>query len=198
MSNVIYLTGAPATGKSTLTAGMQAAIPELEVFAYSQVLRTYIAHRLAQEHLSEDEIRAKSADIVSREDVKAVDELLMNRVANVRDLKPIVIDSHAVTKESFGFRVTPFELADLRQLNPDVILCLYLDSKAIAERISSNPMGRPMPSLFELDMHCFVQSTLAVQYGVALGKPTYLVDSSIAKDELVRVVLQRCKLSKTS
>lgn len=87
---------------------MKAAVPSLAVFAYSEELRAHVAHRTGLGELSEDEIRRQSAQLVTRDDVAAVDAKLRSFVGQQRTAQPIVIDSHPVTKESFGFRVTPF------------------------------------------------------------------------------------------
>ncbi len=47
----------------------------------------------------------------------------------------LVVDSHPVTIETFGFRVTPFAKAQLHDLAPDVIVCLYADGQTLSDRI---------------------------------------------------------------
>lgn len=191
MNPVIYLTGAPATGKSTLSRNLKRRIPVLEVFAYSEKLAEYVRERAALRDLSQDEIRQRSAQLVTREDVSAVDAQLIQLVRTRRGQVPILIDSHAVTKESYGFRVTPFTMAELRTLAPDIILCLYADGECVAARIKANPMGRPLPSIFELDLHTQLQATVAVQYALQLDRPVYLLDASAGEEVLVDVVLDR-------
>lgn len=192
MSSVIYLTGAPATGKSTLARNLAKAMPELRVFSYSSELRDYVAKRAGIAAISEKDVRQQSAKIVTKEDVMAVDEMLVDLVAQQRKSDhPIVIDSHAVTKEHFGFRVTPFSIEAIQLLAPDVILCLYLDSRVAHARIENDPMGRPLPSHAELELHCQLQANVAVQYGIILGKPVYLLDSSVTEGELLTQALER-------
>lgn len=197
MNPVIYLTGAPAAGKSTLCRNLKLAVPSLAVFAYSEKLREHVAQRAGLVQLSEDEIRRQSATLVTRDDVVAVDAQLRAFVTQQRQTQPIVIDSHPVTKEAFGFRVTPFTQAELRALSPDVILCLYLDSSQVAARIRADPMGRPLPSPFELDLHTHLQTSVAVQYGLILDRPVYLLDSSVGEAALVEAALKRAGLVAT-
>jgi len=197
MNPVIYLTGAPATGKSTLCRNLRRAVPTTAVFAYSEELRAHVARRAGLTYLTEDEIRRQSAQLVTREDVDVVDCKLVDFVAQHRTAQPIVIDSHAVTKEGYGFRVTPFKQAELRAVSPDVILCLYLASDKVTARIEADPMGRPLLSSFELDLHTHLQASMAVQYGLMLDKPVYLLDSSVGAAALVDVALKRSGLSST-
>lgn len=191
MNPVIYLTGAPATGKSTLSRNLKSRIPSLEVFAYSEKLAEYVRQRACLSELTQDEIRRRSAQLITREDVSAVDAQLLELVQTRRGQVPILIDSHAVTKESFGFRITPFTTSELATLAPDMILCLYADSGHVSARIETNPMGRPLLPLFELDLHTHLQTTVAVQYALQLNRPLYLLDSAKGEEELVEAAVER-------
>jgi adenylate kinase len=82
MGQVIYLTGAPATGKSPPCRGLEAKVVNLEIFSYSRRL-VELVNRDTGAHVDGAGIRRESARVVSK--------------ANTN----IVIDSHPVTKESF-------------------------------------------------------------------------------------------------
>lgn len=191
---VIYLTGAPATGKSTLSENLAARYGRLRVFAYSQELRHFIAHRTTG-IVSEDEIRAQSGTLITAEDVAALDRHLVNRVSTERLEAPFLIDSHPVTKESYGFRVTCFDSETLLKLNPDVIVCLYTSAEIAVERIRRDPMGRPLISPYEAQMHTNLQTSVAAQYGVITGRPVYFLDSSVSQQQLVETVALKAHLS---
>jgi adenylate kinase len=187
MAVVMYLTGAPATGKSTLCSNLAKANPAAHIFAYSNELRQLVAGR-THRVVTEGEIREKSAAIVTPADVLELDKRLIALVAAERTRRPIIIDSHAVTKELYGFRVTSFSAEQLRQLDPDLIVCLYASPDAITARIAAKPMGRPQISLFEAALHVQLQAAVATQYGVLLGKPVYLVDADVPEEVLAEQV----------
>ncbi len=191
---VIYLTGAPATGKSTLSRNLAAKFPSLTLFAYSEELRKMLAHRVAST-LTEDGIRQLSAKIVTPDDIVALDKHLVDRVRSERTHGPFLIDSHPVTKEDYGFRVTGFDVETLKALSPDLIVCLYTSAQTTISRIASAPMGRPMIQEFEAQMHTNLQTGVATQYGILLGKPVYLIDSSAPEDELVSIVAAKARLA---
>lgn len=107
MGRVIYLTGAPATGKSTLCANLQQRAARLLLLSYSVMLRDHVRQRDGAD-IGAAEIREQSSRVITREDVMAVDAKLIDEVNAKRGTHDILIDSHPVTKESFGFRVTPF------------------------------------------------------------------------------------------
>jgi hypothetical protein len=64
-----------------------------------------------------------------------------------------VIDSHPVTKEDYGFRVTGFLQDKVTRLAPDCVICLYATPNVITQRISADPQGRPLPTQYELEIH---------------------------------------------
>lgn len=193
MGQVVYLTGAPATGKSTLCSHLAKAVQRVVVFSYSEELRKLVQRRTGTA-LTEDTIREKSAAVVTAADVAALDEELIARVSSERANVHFVIDSHPVTKELFGFRVTGFSVPQLQRLAPDAIVCLYTTPEIIAARIAASPMGRPSVTAFEAAMHVQLQASVAAQYGVLLGKPVYLMDSSASEVELAARVAERAKL----
>ncbi len=191
---VIYLTGAPATGKSTVSRGLAKLIPNLRVFTYSEELRRLLAREASAPLLTEDEIRKHSSSVVTAEHVARLDQELIDEVRAERGKRPFLIDSHPVTKEAYGFRVTAFSAEMVRSLSPDVIVCLYVAAEVVRDRIASSAMGRPQVTTFEAEMHSQLQASVAAQYGVLTGKPVYFVDSSIPQDDLVAVVAARAGL----
>ena len=175
MKPVIYLTGPPAVGKSTLCERLAEAVPGLEVLHYSILLRDYLTQKGSG--ATEDGIRQASAAIITPQIVSEVDDLLIERVRVLRARHPVIVDSHSVTKEKYGYRITPFPLKKLRELAPTHVCLLYTDSETVMKRISKNPQGRPEVSSFEADFHLYLQSQVAVNYGMDLGLPVYALDN---------------------
>lgn len=192
---VIYLTGAPATGKSTLSRNLAARFTDLQVFTYSEELRQLLARGSSTAALTEDEIRRHSANVVTAAHVTQLDRELIDKVRAERQRGPFLIDSHPVTKEAYGFRVTAFSAELVRSLDPDVIICLYAPSQVIRDRIAKSAMGRPHVTEFEADMHSQLQASVAAQYGVLTGKPVYYLDSSVSEAELVDLAAAKSKLA---
>lgn len=194
MGQVIYLTGSPASGKSTLCEHLERTVQSLKVYSYSKLLLDYV-NRKNSAFVDEAGIRRQSANLITRADVKAVDQWLIEHIRVNRVDQHVIIDSHPVTKEDYGFRVTAFTLEQLRQLNPDMIICLYVAPDVTRKRIMANAAGRPLPTDFELGLHADLQASLAAQYAFALGAPCYLLDSSFALDELANTIGRIAKLA---
>lgn len=182
--HVVYLTGPPASGKTTLCIGLQAKVHPLAVYHYSALLVEHVRSvRRGVANLSEDELRTYSASLITAADVEAVDNRLIEMVQAKRKESHVIIDSHAVTKESYGYRITPFSIKMLQALQPTIIAMLYAEAHEIDRRISRSSGGRPVVSEFEADLHVALQAQVAVFYGLQLGLPIYVFDSTNSVDQ---------------
>lgn len=182
--DVVYLTGAPAAGKSSIAEQLKQAVSPIEVFNYGQELTRYLANKMGGP-LSQDELRKRSSQVITPEDVEALDTILLKWVADLRSKTNLVIDTHAVTKESYGFRVTPFSLKRFGELHPTKIVVLYTSPEVAISRIGANSGGRPMITPFESVFHSALQASVALSYGTSLGVPVYFLDSDKEIPELI-------------
>ncbi len=183
MPKVIYLTGAPAAGKSSTTRLLAENIPDLLIWEYGARLTEYLKNRTSAVRSQED-LRSQSAGIVTPADVAAVDELLADFVDEHRSDRSIIIDSHPVTKEAYGFRVTAFSLEQIARLKPDEIWVVFASPEETRKRIANDPGGRPMISEEEARMHTGLQASVATTYGIITGSPVYLFDTGLSREAL--------------
>ncbi len=181
---LVYLTGAPATGKSTLTENLGKLFPKTHIFTYNKELLALVKTRLSS-IATQDDLRRESSNIITRDDVEEIDRQLLDLVNSTREKQHIVVDSHPVTIENYGFRVTPFSKRQISQLAPDVIICLYASSEIIADRIKANAAGRPLPSLSDLDLHAQIQCQVASMYAFETGSHLYYLNSGISQELLL-------------
>jgi adenylate kinase len=187
---VVYLTGAPATGKSTLVERLKNVVEPIRGISYSKLLADYLTNR-DQRATPEDHLRQHSAQVITPEDVNAVDDQLIAYVSKERQQSHIIIDSHPVTKERYGYRITAFSVEKLRAIQPSIIVMLYTEPDVVIRRIAANSQGRPQISPFEAQFHSEVQASVAATYGILLGVPVYLLDSSQSVDDLITVVTKQ-------
>ncbi len=94
--------------------------------------------------LGQDDLRQQSSKVITPEDIEALDSALLKRVGELRSRTNVVIDTHAVTKDPYGFRVTPFSLQRFGELRPTKIVVLYTSPEVAISRIRADPGGRPM------------------------------------------------------
>lgn len=194
MGRVVYITGAPATGKSTVCRTLASSGRNIHAFCYSERLRDHVALDAGMV-LGEVDIRRESARIVTSRHVEEVDELLLREAKAVRGSgSHLLIDSHPVTKELYGFRVTPFSAERLRALDVDTFICLYAPPNVLADRIARDAQGRPLPGGFDLSLHVQLQASVVAQYAVLAGTPCYLLDSTVSPEALAARVLELAKL----
>lgn len=179
----VYLTGAPAAGKSTTTRLISERIPGLLIWEYGKRLTDYVRDRGIVEDQSD--VRRLSSGVITPEDVAEMDRQLLQFVSDNRATAPIIIDSHPVTKEAFGFRITAFSQDQIRTLAPDEIWVLYTAPEIAVQRIGNDPAGRPQIDEEQARMHTSLQASVAANYGIIVGKPVYLFDSSGEQEQLV-------------
>jgi adenylate kinase len=174
---VVLITGAAGTGKSTLVRTLLERARPFKRVDYGQLLRE---HKLRQTgiEISYDELRRDSASVISPQDVAAVDEWLIEQLPAWRTEGNILIDSHPVTKEAFGFRVTPFSLDQVRRIGFDAILVLVGEPNTLAQRIAEDPHGRPNVDAFQAGFQVQLQAAVAVIYAIVCGRPCFAIDTT--------------------
>ncbi|WP_152682280.1 ATP-binding protein [Sphingopyxis sp. C-1] len=192
MPKVIYLTGAPAAGKSSTTKELSERIPDLVVWEYGARLTEHCANKFVRP-VTQDELRAKSAAIVTPDDVRAVDTALLSFVRDHRTTQNLLIDTHAVTKENYGFRITPFSVEQFAELAPDEIWVFYVGPDETRERIEKDAGGRPVVSEEDARMHTMLQASVAATYSMSIGCPAYLFDTSAPREQLIALLVDRLK-----
>ena len=112
----IYLTGIPASGKTTLVDRIMSLQDDIMTISYSTILANYIAKKM-DIHIEKCDLRERSSSIIDSEDIKNVDKEIINLVNSYINQKHIIIDSHATTIENYGIRTTPFTKKVLEELN---------------------------------------------------------------------------------
>lgn len=190
MPKVVYLTGAPASGKSSTTRMVAEHVPGLRVWEYGARLTDHVMAKAATV-AGQDDLRARSADVVTPEDVAEVDRALLAFVDEHRSTGHVLIDSHAVTKEVYGYRITPFSLQQFAALKPDEIWVLYTSPEETQRRIAVDSGGRPMVTEEEARMHTLLQASVAATYGISLRCPVYMFDTTTSRDNLVAQLVKR-------
>ncbi|MDX8449633.1 ATP-binding protein [Mesorhizobium captivum] len=190
MSKVIYVTGAPAAGKSSTLQALRARIPGMEVWEYGERLTSYVRAR-SIDLVDQSELRAKSAQVVTPDDIVQLDGQLLEFVELRRGKVPVLIDSHPVTKEEYGFRITAFSENRVRDLAPDEIWVFFTSPEETRRRIQSESGGRPLPSEEEARMHTSLQASIAATYGIIVGAPVYLFDTAIDQETLLSRLTRR-------
>lgn len=182
MAEVIYLTGIPGTGKTTVGR-------ELESASDGRIVHFPYSERLAlKARATHDELRAKSATLITREMVHDTDQELVELVSGRDPQVSVVLDSHAVTYETYGLRVIPFTPQRLVELGLTAVVCLTASPELIVSRVATEPAGRPLQPLAKVGQALTTQTAVAVNYSVQLGVPLHVVDTDRPQQEVIDVV----------
>lgn len=190
MPKVIYFTGAPAAGKSSTSKELSARVPNLRVWEYGARLTAHCAARDAS-IVDQRQLRSRSAGIVTPEDVAAVDDQLLSFVTEWRGKSNVIIDSHPVTKESWGYRITPFSLGQFATLAPDEVWVLFASPEETRRRIKADDGGRPLITEEEARMHTMMQASVAATYGMSTRCPVYMFDTAVPREQLIEQLVGR-------
>lgn len=183
---VVLITGIAAVGKSTLsrqignTQGFKAFEYGVELF-----------NQAAQKHkkISHSDTRSHSEFYVSDENIRNTDKALQLFIQKYRNECHVVIDSHAVSKEKYGFRSEPFALGELQKANFSRIVCLYCEPNIIVERTKNNPDGRPILTIKEAEFYQNFQSSVAITYSTILGVPLHFINTNVTPEDVEKMFL---------
>ena len=190
MNKVIYVTGAPASGKTSTTQLLTEGARDLAVWEYGARLTEYL-QSAGIALTGQDELREKSSRLAIASAIDELDEQLLEFVSVRREEGHVLIDSHPVTREHHGFRITAFSHERFRQLAPDEIWCFYTAPEVAVARIAANPGGRPAVDVEAARMHTMLQASVAASYGIAAGCPVYLFDTDRDQAGLVAELRER-------
>ena len=116
MGKVVYLTGVPASGKSSLCSMLEERVPNTRVFRFGYELTELVKLRT---NVTQEELRSRTTHIVTPDDVALIDQKAVDYAREHRSTSNIIIDTHALTREPFGFRMTPLSHQRIVELAPD-------------------------------------------------------------------------------
>jgi adenylate kinase len=170
---VVLLTGAPASGKSTLARILSDHVFPSLCFDFGRLIL-----QRSELHVEYEQLRSRSNEFARPPLVASVDDYLVAEVTTKRLNVNIFIDSHAVTREQFGFRVTPSSLDVLQQLQLDCVVVLDCPAEERVRRISESPEGRLCVTVAEAQHHQALQEAVALTYGVITPCPVFVVEAS--------------------
>lgn len=172
----IYLTGIPCTGKTSLINKIIDRHPHIKAIRYSDILQQYIIVK-NNEYIEKSELRKKSSEIIEPEDINVVDDIIIRKMCEISQTSHVILDSHPVTTEDYGFRVTPFKRDFVQRADFDILVCLFASPMTIIGRYQKTLSDRKLISMQEVETSMYLQNSIAVSYGMLLDKPVYFYNT---------------------
>lgn len=177
-NKVIYLTGIPGVGKTTVINALskKTTYRNIRVFSYGEELL-----KLHSEIDGLSTLRSSSSKVITEADVRLTDDRLRDFVEQSPDT--VIIESHAVTVETYGFRVVPFNLSVLNSLGISHIVALFDTPDNVLCRIRQQPQGRIIPSKASTFTAQNLQLSIAASYAILCSASLYCFD--VANENLI-------------
>lgn len=179
MGKVVYLTGAPASGKSTLAAMLESKLPNTQIFRFGAELTSLVNSRT---DVTQEELRTSSANIVTPGDVELIDWLAAEFVREHKSSSHVIIDTHALTRELFGFRMTPISEKLIKEIAPEILINMLSSPEATSERVRKAAKGRAILSQAQLENQAVLQSSITTAYSILCGCPAYFFENEVEED----------------
>jgi adenylate kinase len=176
MGKVVLLTGAPGTGKSTLRRSLEPHIEGLQHFDYGELLLRY--KELQGTLISYSELREQSSSVISSTDVMNTDKWVVAEIDRLRVTSDVIIDSHALTREEYGFRAIPYSASQLEAIKFDAVLALRCDPEVLIARVAADRGGRRELSVELAREIQTLQEALCLHYAVACGCTAFIIDTT--------------------
>ena len=174
---IILITGIPASGKTTATKYISKRYSSFKVLKYGEVLFEHKKKEYPK--LTYEGLREKSASIISSNDIKIADELIISKAKSLSSIQNVIIESHGVTRENFGFRITPYKkVSTIQSLNLDAIIYISSTPSEILNRMNLKADGRKNSTLEQINQNLRLQENLALNYAVLTGSPFYSIENN--------------------
>jgi adenylate kinase len=181
VGKVVLLTGVPGVGKTTLVQFAHERVEPLHVITFGEMIfevRKREEPELTYQHIRAAPTKHAAADIIAR-----ATDLLIERTRELRRVSNVVIDSHAVARDDYGFRITPDSHAVLQHLALDAVIVLHAEPETVLSRIHAAADGRRAVTSRQLAVHEALQDAVAVAYAVASGCPAYVLEVDSEMDQ---------------
>jgi adenylate kinase len=170
---IILVTGVPGVGKTSLCRFLAGTRPNRYIHV---PFGNLILRALDREEITEPELRSSAASLVTPSILAVATEMLMIEIAKSSG-HIILIDSHAVSQNRFGYVVTPDGASYFGRLRYTAIVQLFASPSTVLTRSAAAVSGRQAIFERDVDMHFMLQCCVSVGYSAASECPLLVVEA---------------------
>ena len=185
---VVYLTGAPGVGKSTLANELAARSQSVKVFNYgSAMVEFMVSRRQPNESIRVEQLRKDTYALVTRADIGAVNGALAAWVSKHRSNSHLIIDTHQVALDRLGLTALAFSPHELGTFSVDEVWVISTSVDTAISRISGEPKGRNIPTPRVAQLHATLQESLALYYSSVWYCYFRVLDGEESQEQVVNL-----------
>lgn len=159
----------------------------VETISFGQLLHLAVERRLAT-RINYAKFRAAAASLVTPSDFEEASIELTNNTTASDPNRWLIVDSHAVAREQFGWQANPDTPGTLQQYAYDVIILLDAPSRVVLKRIRKTPNGRLVKTERDVAILAALQQGIATYYSGTIGCPLWVIDAQPSINSVVGVV----------
>lgn len=103
---------------------------------------------------------------------------MIAEIGRLRGKSHVLIDSHALTRETYGFRSIAFSRRQLENLSLDAVIALRADPDELIARVKHDPGGRRELTAELAREIQILQESPCLTYAVVCACPAFVIDST--------------------
>jgi adenylate kinase len=177
---IVLVTGVPGVGKTSLCRFLVDARPHRYVHIRFGNL---ILRALDRDEITETELRRSAASLVTPSILEVATEMLMAEVAKNSE-RIILVDSHAVSQNRYGYVVTPDGASYFGRLRYAAIVQLFALPSTVLARSAALASGRQASVERDVNIHFMLQCSVSVGYSAASECPLLIVEAEKGVDRV--------------
>lgn len=185
---ICLVTGVPGVGKTTVCSMLAAKYPDRYRHVSFGKLILEALQESGERAVNHSDLRRDVSRLVTPTVIERATRLLEERARSGDARAWAIVDSHAVSQDWYGYRVTADGPRYFAVIRYSAIVNLFADAATVLKRTASDRAGRRALSEKELEIHFGLQAAVSICYGSLSECPVFFVDGGGELDAVVERV----------